>query len=64
MSLQGSASPRAVPFYCPFCGEEDFVPSGEEPGRYHCHSCDRHWVVRFLGLGASAREHPAGSEGD
>lgn len=50
--------PRAVPFYCPYCGEEDFVPSGEEHGRYHCRSCDRHFVVRFLGLGSSARSEP------
>lgn len=47
---------RAQPFYCPYCGEEDFVPAGEEEGRFHCHSCDRHYTVRFVGLGTAADE--------
>ena len=44
---------RVQPFYCPYCGEEDFVPSGEDGG-YHCRSCDRRFVVRFLGFGPGA----------
>jgi transcription elongation factor Elf1 len=45
---------RARPFYCPYCGEEDFVPIGEPGGGdgFHCWSCDRRFAVRFLGLGA------------
>lgn len=43
-------SPRAQPFYCPYCGEEDFVPFGGG-GQYHCHSCNRRFGVQFLGLG-------------
>ena len=46
-------TPHAQPFYCPYCGEEDFVPSGEESGRFHCRSCDRYFSVRFIGIGAS-----------
>jgi hypothetical protein len=46
-------TPRAQPFYCPYCGEEDFVPS-EQHGAYHCNSCDRHYSVRFIGLGRGA----------
>ena len=49
------SSPRAQPFYCPFCGEQDFVPDGDEPGRFLCNSCDRYFVVRFDGLALSAR---------
>ena len=54
------STPRVQPFYCPYCGEEDFVPAGPlapgdsgEPGegQFHCRSCDRRFVVRFLGLG-------------
>jgi transposase-like protein len=46
-------TPRAQPFYCPYCGEEDFVPFGEEPGRYYCNSCDRHYTIAFLGIAAT-----------
>jgi len=51
---------RVQPYYCPYCGEEDFVPSGpldgpgERPGgEYHCRSCNRRYGVRFLGHGAA-----------
>lgn len=44
-------TPRAQPFYCPYCGEQDFVPAGDEPHGYHCRSCDRSFLIRFLGLG-------------
>lgn len=53
MSETGSPTPRARPFYCPYCGEEDFVPFEDEPGRYHCNSCDRYFSVGFLGVGGS-----------
>ncbi len=46
-------TPRAQPFYCPYCAEEDFVPDGDEQGEFHCRSCDRRYLVRFLGLGAA-----------
>jgi transposase-like protein len=44
-------SVRAEPFYCPYCGEEDFV-SWSEPGTYVCNSCGRHYSVKFLGVSA------------
>lgn len=46
-------TPRAQPFYCPYCAEEDFVPFGDQQGEFHCRSCDRRFAVRFLGLGAA-----------
>ncbi|MGQ0678919.1 MAG: hypothetical protein ACT4OM_04560 [Actinomycetota bacterium] len=42
---------RAQPFYCPFCGEQDFVPIGEEAGHFYCESCDRRFLVKLEGLG-------------
>jgi predicted RNA-binding Zn-ribbon protein involved in translation (DUF1610 family) len=42
---------RAQPFYCPYCGEEDFVPT-EEAGAYACNSCGRQYVVRLIALHA------------
>lgn len=44
-----SPTPRAQPFYCPYCGDEDFVPFGDA-GEYRCESCARHFAVRFLGI--------------
>jgi transposase-like protein len=54
-------TPRVQPFYCPYCGEEDFVPSGTAPGQYHCRDCDRSFVVKFIGLGGEGPEgEPSG----
>lgn len=52
MSERGP-TPHAQPFYCPYCGDEDFVPFGDEPGGFLCNSCSRHFVVKFLGLDVS-----------
>ncbi len=52
-------TPRVQPFYCPYCGEEDFVPSGAAEGGLHCRSCDRRFSVRFLGIGAAAEDRQA-----
>ena len=43
-------SMRAVPFYCPYCAEQDLEPVGEKGG-YYCGSCDRSFELRFVGLG-------------
>lgn len=42
-------SMRAVPFYCPYCAEQDIVPVGDKG--LHCESCDRTFEVAFLGVG-------------
>ncbi|GAB3675864.1 hypothetical protein GCM10027589_45990 [Actinocorallia lasiicapitis] len=44
-------SERAVPFYCPYCGEEDLFPY-EGDGTWHCRACARKFRVNFLGIGA------------
>jgi hypothetical protein len=41
---------RSVPFYCPYCGEEDLYPHGESPGAWECRSCRRVFTVSFRGL--------------
>jgi transposase-like protein len=53
MSRSEGPTARAQPFYCPYCGEEDFIPFGEERGAYLCNSCARHYTVRFIGLVAT-----------
>ncbi|GIU97735.1 MAG: hypothetical protein KatS3mg013_1538 [Actinomycetota bacterium] len=40
------STPRAVPFYCPFCGEEDLRPA--EPSGWWCPSCDRRFALRLV----------------
>ena len=44
-------SMRAAPFYCPYCGETDLEPSGDEAGGFHCATCDRRFELKFKGLG-------------
>lgn len=50
------ASQRAVPYYCPFCAEEDLrpVPSGAvgglTRGGWHCRSCLRIFALSFFGV--------------
>ncbi len=52
-------SERAVPFYCPYCGEEDLRPTERTetvPGAaWWCAGCVRTFVVTFVGLGVPDR---------
>jgi ribosomal protein L37AE/L43A len=41
---------RQVPFYCPYCGEEDLVPDGPDGGAWACRSCARSFALRYVGL--------------
>lgn len=43
-------SERAVPFFCPYCAEEDLRPQEEPHGAWRCASCTRVFVVRMVGL--------------
>jgi uroporphyrin-III C-methyltransferase len=37
---------RQVPFYCPFCGEEDLRPADAAPGGWRCAACARSFELR------------------
>jgi transposase-like protein len=50
--MTGMPSGRAVPFYCPYCGEEDLEPQGAADGEWRCRSCARSFQLRFAGMGA------------
>ncbi len=45
---------RAVPFYCPYCGDEDLRPAEQTDrvphGAWLCASCQRVFQVRLVGL--------------
>ncbi|MBO0776374.1 MAG: hypothetical protein J2P34_08655 [Actinobacteria bacterium] len=61
MSTAGSAggtggqTERQVPFYCPYCGEEDIRPAGAAAGGWQCASCARAFELRFTGVAAAGR---------
>jgi len=47
-------SERAVPFHCPFCGDENLWPH-ESPdasvkAAWECRSCQRTFTVKMLGM--------------
>ena len=41
---------RAVPFYCPYCGDEELTPQPEPTGAWQCLACLRVFTVRMVGL--------------
>jgi transposase-like protein len=41
---------KAVPLYCPYCGEEDLRPHEDPPAAWACAGCQRVFVVHFVGL--------------
>jgi transposase-like protein len=41
---------RAVPFHCPYCGDEDLRPHGEKHGDWECRSCQRAFSLKFIGI--------------
>ena len=49
-SVTSPGGERSVPFYCPYCGEEDLEPVGEHGG-WWCLSCNRRFVLRADGTG-------------
>ncbi|WNV83354.1 Insertion element protein [Umezawaea sp. Da 62-37] len=45
-----SATERATPFYCPYCGDEDLRPEEEPHAAWLCTGCRRVFTVKFVGL--------------
>jgi ribosomal protein L37AE/L43A len=52
---KGSGEPgmseRAVPFYCPYCGDEDLRPSEAAHGAWYCAACLRTFTLKMIGIG-------------
>lgn len=46
-------SAHSVPFFCPYCGEEDIEPVGDAGG-WRCGACTRGFTLRSLPAGGSA----------
>jgi hypothetical protein len=57
-------SARAVPFHCPYCGDQDLWPheggqGGSTHGEWECRACLRAFSLKMLGL---VRPATSGSE--
>lgn len=46
---------RAVPYYCPYCGDEDLRPH-EQSAAWQCAGCRRVFTVGLVGLLTPNRE--------
>ncbi len=42
---------RAVPFYCPFCGEQDIRPDDAAAAAWRCESCERGFELTAITVG-------------
>jgi transposase-like protein len=54
-------SERAVPFHCPYCGDEELRPHAAEHGTWECHSCRRAFSLRLIGHLAPPPSAPGGT---
>ena len=45
---------RAVPFYCPFCGEQDIRPDDATERAWRCESCERGFELRAITVGGAS----------
>jgi transposase-like protein len=51
---------RAVPFHCPYCGDESLRPHTADAGSWECHSCLRAFKLQHLGLIRPAANRSSG----
>jgi predicted RNA-binding Zn-ribbon protein involved in translation (DUF1610 family) len=49
-SVDDGPGERQVPFYCPYCGEEELRPAGSKAGDWACRACARSFRLRFTGV--------------
>jgi ribosomal protein L37AE/L43A len=50
MNEEGGGGERQVPFYCPYCGDQDLRPATATGGAWECASCARAFELRFTGV--------------
>ena len=43
-------SGRAVPYHCPYCGDENLRPHEDSHGAWECRACLRAFSLKMLGL--------------
>jgi transposase-like protein len=47
---------RAVPFYCPYCGEQDIRPDDSGADAWRCASCERHFELTVTAVGPALKQ--------
>jgi len=52
-SESGGRTRQLPVFHCPYCGEEDLTPHGDDPPGWHCAACLRAFSVRLIGTGVN-----------
>ena len=57
------AGERQVPFYCPYCGDEDLRPTGRAAGGWRCAACARAFELRFAGVAPVGEADAPGEPG-
>ncbi len=57
-------SERAVPFHCPYCGDENLRPHGASHGDWECRACMRAFTLKYLGMLNPAYEAESLQQGD
>ncbi len=45
-----SSTQRAMPYHCPYCGDEDLRPHGAAHGEWECRGCQRAFRLGFIGI--------------
>jgi hypothetical protein len=50
------AGERQVPFYCPYCGDEDLRPAGPAAGSWLCGACARAFELRLAGVAPDGQD--------
>ena len=53
-SARGGRTRQLPLFYCPYCGDEDLSPYGDEATGWHCGACLRTFSVHLTGTGVSS----------
>ncbi len=41
---------RAVPFHCPYCGDQNLWPHEGAHGSWECRDCQRAFSLKLIGL--------------
>ena len=54
--MSEGAARHAPPFFCPYCGEEEIRPDGDQHGQWKCEACLRVWTLRLIGTVAPPTE--------
>ncbi|HEY2508651.1 MAG TPA: hypothetical protein VGI58_19195 [Streptosporangiaceae bacterium] len=50
---------RQIPFFCPYCGEENLRPASSDAGEWECRACARGFSLHFIAVIRPQPTYPA-----